>query len=997
MVTSTKSEFHIVTSLGLHKNFDKSHIINAFKKHLDNDQVTMIHILTESENILSSIPFLDNKRIQLAFYETRPTFKELFDYSNLISSENIIVSLMNSDISFIGESDIRNCFSLLNNKEKPTILTLSRYDKNKEGESYSLQLKDRVGLPNYLSCDSWIFKTPIHLRKDISYFAMGKMNCDMMLGYILTESGYTLLNPCFDIKTIHHENTFKNISYYDDLNASEEAEKILGLHWAKNCNIPFHVYGAVWNHIDWINRGYTPLPVKHYNTDKIYLLLDDFREYEKKVIILTEIICKINNLDLMVLINANNIDSDFIGEVGINTTHVYFIEIDDIETTLKQFMLGEQGYHDSVAFIRDFSKLSPELITEFDAIFLDQRHITKTTSIKMAKFNTNILMVAKERYEIALDSFVSDEEIDLDTCTLITSMYETDDFLQGFYNNITALSGYSSYSHEIFYSKLSELELSILFYWYHNHTNLILGWYKSDPGLYECWNIGLRIATSLFVSNANVDDLRHPNHTVELLKDLRDNNVAVAASAVIPFEQYTDNISEIHFSDPWYTDLAGEFGLNQLAVLEENNGNWSLKPNNLPHCMPIWRKSLHDNFGYFDENRYGTFADWAFWLKITKNNEKGYLNIKPLTYYFINVTSHNRRGKHLDALHKIIERDFLTDFYYQKYSCIEVPKPNEIKGNITKKLNITGLHQTFGEHRNSFNRLIESLSPLHKGEDGINFIPFIERYFVWGDDEGEANSVNPYPIEKPWIGILHVPFDAPKWFEIKATPEVIFKTELWQQSIPYCRGLICLTEDIKKDLAYVYPNLPSMSVKHPTELSTVKFNWNAYVKNPSIVQAGDWLRRLQAIYEVETEHNKVMLTKTHTNEYLRREIEVFGDLRNDTVDVRKMVSNEEYDKLLSSSVVFVWLYATAANNLVIECISRCTPIIINPLPSVVEYLGNDYPLYMNDLAEATSLLADKDKIFSAYQYLKNHNELRAELDYKNFYQSIASSNFYAEL
>jgi len=60
------------------------------------------------------------------------------------------------------------------------------------------------------------------------------------------------------------------------------------------------------------------------------------------------------------------------------------------------------------------------------------------------------------------------------------------------------------------------------------------------------------------------------------------------------------------------------------------------------HCMPIWDKSLHANYGYFDEDKYGTSADWAFWLECTKNGEEFLLVEKVLSQYYINEQSHNR-------------------------------------------------------------------------------------------------------------------------------------------------------------------------------------------------------------------------------------------------------------------------------------------------------------------------------------------------------------------
>ena len=61
---------------------------------------------------------------------------------------------------------------------------------------------------------------------------------------------------------------------------------------------------------------------------------------------------------------------------------------------------------------------------------------------------------------------------------------------------------------------------------------------------------------------------------------------------------------------------------------------------------------------------------------------------------------------------------------------------------------------------------------------------------------------------------------------------------------------------------------------------------------------------------------------------------------------------EEYDDLLTNNIVFVDLFDASANNTVLECIVRRTPIIINNIGAVSEYLGKDYPLYFENLEES---------------------------------------------
>ena len=67
--------------------------------------------------------------------------------------------------------------------------------------------------------------------------------------------------------------------------------------------------------------------------------------------------------------------------------------------------------------------------------------------------------------------------------------------------------------------------------------------------------------------------------------------------------------------------------------------------NNIPHCMPIWRKDLHI-YGYFDEGKYSVCADFEFWLRILKKKKdcKFLLLNRAYILYLEDPESHNRKG-----------------------------------------------------------------------------------------------------------------------------------------------------------------------------------------------------------------------------------------------------------------------------------------------------------------------------------------------------------------
>ena len=56
----------------------------------------------------------------------------------------------------------------------------------------------------------------------------------------------------------------------------------------------------------------------------------------------------------------------------------------------------------------------------------------------------------------------------------------------------------------------------------------------------------------------------------------------------------------------------------------------------------------------------------------------------------------------------------------------------------------------------------------------------------------------------------------------------------------------------------------------------------------------------------------------------------------DNTETSSSLSNEDYDILLSENIVFLDLYDSSANNAVIECIARATPLLVNNLVWVIK-------------------------------------------------------------
>lgn len=289
-------------------------------------------------------------------------------------------------------------------------------------------------------------------------------------------------------------------------------------------------------------------------------------------------------------------------------------------------------------------------------------------------------------------------------------------------------------------------------------------------------------------------------------------------------------------------------------------------------------------------------------------------------------------------------------------------------------------------HRSGWAFAVSSLLPL-QSKDGILLDDFIERSHSWELKDNITNGKIPY--RKPWVGFIHNPQNAPEWFDKHNSPQAILMRDETLESLKTCKALICLSQYHERWLKEYLKDydIHIFSVLHPTEIPQNRWSFQKHLNNrdKKVVQIGFWLRKLNSIRFLETHREKVWLPG---QEYAKTIMDVeakiiIGNWYTDPSHVRTKeqeitipdhLSNSDYDKLLSENIAFVDLYDSSANNAVIECIARNTPLLINRLPAVVEYLGENYPFYFRDLQEASDKLHDDKTIMSTYKYLCRMNK-----------------------
>lgn len=357
----------------------------------------------------------------------------------------------------------------------------------------------------------------------------------------------------------------------------------------------------------------------------------------------------------------------------------------------------------------------------------------------------------------------------------------------------------------------------------------------------------------------------------------------------------------------------------------------------------------------------------------------------------------------------------------------EVDLPANPAGRLRFRSRYRRLH-----HRSGWQYAVGALEPLHN-PDGVLFESILEDPFAWQHprpgvrpgpqllaafrsraDEHRVTSEERgiVPFREPWIGFVHNPHSMPPWFHGGDAPQAMFATDVWRESASHCVGLFALSEYLGDWLRTV-TGKPVSTVLHPTETPQVDFEFDRFVANPSkfVVQVGWWLRRQCAIDRLPLlEDNPLGYRKLrlvpgfgpaaslHVNMLRQAEARLEGPVDPSTglVLVRDHIPDDEYDVLLAENICFLNLYDASANNAVIECLARATPILVNPLPAVREYLGDEYPLYYDDLDEAAAMALDLGRVRAAHEHLAA-SPLRTRLDAATFRRAVEDSEVYRRL
>lgn len=252
---------------------------------------------------------------------------------------------------------------------------------------------------------------------------------------------------------------------------------------------------------------------------------------------------------------------------------------------------------------------------------------------------------------------MSIEPIKTPRVSIITSLYKGNEFIAGFLSDITRQTIFEQCELIIINANSPEDEEPIINAYREKFPNIVYKKLDSDPGLYAVWNMAINMACADFITNANVDDRRNPESLEMQLKVLEENPSI-----------------DLVYSDFYVTFVPNE-------TFECNSHQYAIMPDEFsPHIMykcitgpqPMWRKSVHEKYGYFDES-FASAGDFEMWnraaslgsqfKKVAGISGLYYLNPKGLS------TDNSKRALQEAELQRINEKYCSMWIAHYQYFC----------------------------------------------------------------------------------------------------------------------------------------------------------------------------------------------------------------------------------------------------------------------------------------------------------------------------------------
>lgn len=214
-------------------------------------------------------------------------------------------------------------------------------------------------------------------------------------------------------------------------------------------------------------------------------------------------------------------------------------------------------------------------------------------------------------------------ELPSKSVTILVAIYNAKDFIKAKIENLQQISAFDDCWIVLLNCLDNDKESETYRDFVRSNDNVLEIRYSTHINLYPTWNHGIAITNSKYIMNNNVDDQLHPEYVVKCAQYLDDNpDMAVVSSRIL------------------MTDIWNQSDHNKWKWCDEMP--FHPYPSSTAGPCPMWRRSLHDKYGYFGD--YRVIGDARMWEKWLAGGEKfGLLDEKLVLYLRTNQSLERRR------------------------------------------------------------------------------------------------------------------------------------------------------------------------------------------------------------------------------------------------------------------------------------------------------------------------------------------------------------------
>ncbi len=205
--------------------------------------------------------------------------------------------------------------------------------------------------------------------------------------------------------------------------------------------------------------------------------------------------------------------------------------------------------------------------------------------------------------------------------TALVSTYNSEKFIRGCLEDLVSQSLYQKNLLEIIVidANSQQNEQKIVEEYRRKYPNISYIRTAQRIPLYAAWNVGIKQARGKYLTNANTDDRHHPLALEFLANELE----KFPEIALVYPDQITTTLENQTFEN---------FTPSGFAVYPEFDRQYLLNYTFFGH-QPMWRASLHKEFGLFSET-LRVAGDYEWWLRITEKYDCKHIPLLLGLYYY---------------------------------------------------------------------------------------------------------------------------------------------------------------------------------------------------------------------------------------------------------------------------------------------------------------------------------------------------------------------------